>query len=140
MDIEGTKAFYAHIGRENLCGCAFCRNYIKEIRASYPALARYLRDLGVDIEKPFETMPLDPDGEGHIDYLCAQYIICGSQAGFKGETINGVSVNVSESHPSTGVGEPHFVIEASPIRLKWEMQTNSVRQSWRQRPERTFRR
>ena len=53
MNVEKTKAFYEKINHDDLCSCAYCQNYIKEIRSSYPTLAEYLERLGVDIEKPF---------------------------------------------------------------------------------------
>lgn len=119
MDIEKTKAFYSRIKRTDLCECAYCRNYVSEIKASYPTLAEYLDQLGIDIEKPFETMPLEPDEAGYIEYICSQYIVCGSTDGFEKTVIDSVNVDISEWHPSTNVEEAHFVIEIYPVRLKW---------------------
>jgi hypothetical protein len=39
MDIERTKAYYAHLGSGGLCGRACRQNGRKEIQASDPALA-----------------------------------------------------------------------------------------------------
>jgi hypothetical protein len=121
MDIERTKAYYAHLGSGDLCDCAYCQNYMKEIKASYSALAEYLRRMGVDIEKPFETMPLDPDEMGHLAYPLAQYIVCGDPNDFRAATIQDVHVDISTVHPATGIQEPHFVIDVYPICLKWVM-------------------
>ena len=30
MDIERTKQFYRELKQSDLCGCAYCRNYVKE--------------------------------------------------------------------------------------------------------------
>ena len=121
MNVERTKAYYAHLGSGDLCDCAYCQNYMKEIKASYSALAEYLRRMGVDIEKPFETMPLDPDEMGHIAYPLAQYIVCGDPNDFRAATIQDVHVDISTVHPATGIQEPHFVIDVYPICLKWVM-------------------
>ena len=119
MNVEKTKAFYEKINHDDLCSCAYCQNYIKEIRSSYPTLAEYLERLGVDIEKPFQTMPLEPDKTGYIEYLGSQYIVCGKRDAFEKTTINDVNVDIALSHPPTGLEEEHFVIEIYPIRLKW---------------------
>ena len=49
MDIERTKQFYRELKQSDLCGCAYCRNYVKEAAKAYPAVTAYLQTLGVDI-------------------------------------------------------------------------------------------
>lgn len=66
-------------------------------------------------------MPLEPDKSGYIDYLCAQYIVFGNSDDFAKAKVGSVDVSIAEMHPSTQTEEPHSVIEASPIRLKWVM-------------------
>lgn len=121
MDIEKTKAFYERFKSTDLCDCAYCQNYVREIKAAYPKVAEYLACLGVDIEKPFETMPLEPDGAGNMEYICAQYIVCGEPDDFAGTVIDSVSVDVAQIHPSTQVEQAHFVMEIHPVCLKWGM-------------------
>ena len=121
MNIEETKIYYEKIKHSDLCSCAYCQNYISEIKSSFQKVAEYLSGLGVDIEKPFETMPLEPDETGHIEYICAQYIICGEPDGFTKSIIESTNVDIAESHPSTRITGKHFVIEIYPIRLKWVM-------------------
>lgn len=121
MDIQRTREFYDRLGCDAVCDCAYCQNYVRQIREEYPAVADYLRELGVDIEKPFETMPLEPEPDGYIEYIGAQYIVCGKPEGFEAAVVGAVRVGLAESHPSTRVEEPHFVIEIDPIRLKWVM-------------------
>ena len=121
LNIEKTKSFYKKIKSDELCNCAYCQNYFREIKASYPTLTEYLNNLGIDIEKPFETMPLEPDESGYIEYICAQYIVCGTPDDFVKETVGLVKVDIAESHPSTAIEENHFLIEVYPIRLKWVM-------------------
>ena len=74
MDIERTKQFYRELKQSDLCGCAYCRNYVKEAAKAYPAVTAYLQTLGVDIAKPFETMPLELDEDGRMPYIGPQYL------------------------------------------------------------------
>ena len=118
LDIKGTKSYYERISNRDLCDC---QNYIREIKATYPEIAAYLFSLGIDIEKPFETMPLEPDEAGYIEYISAQYIVCGEPDDFVKTVIGSVNVDVADTHPSTQINEVHFVIEIYPVRLKWIM-------------------
>ena len=121
LDIKGTKSYYEQISNRVLCDCSYCQNYIREIKATYPEIAEYLFSLGIDIEKPFETMPLEPDEAGYIEYISAQYIVCGEPDDFVKTVIGSVNVDVADTHPSTQIKEAHFVIEIYPVRLKWVM-------------------
>lgn len=121
LDIRKTKSYYEQISNRDLCGCAYCQNYVREIKATYPEITEYLFSLGIDIEKPFETMPLEPDETGYIAYLSSQYIVYGEPDDFVKTVIGSVNVNVAGAHPSTQINEAHFVIEIYPVRLKWVM-------------------
>lgn len=118
MDIEKTKELYQRTGPSDLCSCDYCKNYVKQIKAAYPGVAAFLSILGVDIEKPFETMPLEPEN-GYLDYIAAQYIVLGAREDFQRKQIDGVTVEIDDCHPDTTITEEHFVISISPIRLKW---------------------
>ena len=118
MDIIKTELYYRTLNKDTLCSCDYCRNYYKEIRGSYPVLSDYLAMMGVDIEKPFEAMPLEPY-EGTIEYIAVQYIVMGNSSGFKSADVTGVHIGIADSHPMTDIEEEHFVIELSPIKLKW---------------------
>lgn len=122
MSIKETKQYYDSLTAEDLCNCAYCRNYIREIRNAYPKVAEYLLALGVDIEKPFETIPLEPDEIGGIEYLSSQYIVIGNTDGFIKTVIDTVTVDITDSHPLTNIDKPHFVIEIYPVRLKRTVQ------------------
>lgn len=124
MNIEETKQYYSSLTAEALCDCVYCRNYIREVKNAYPKVADYLFTLGVDIEKPFETMPLEPDETGKIEYTSSQYIVIGNPDDFDKTVIDTVTVDITDSHPSTDIDKPHFVIEISPVRLKWTVQTD----------------
>lgn len=121
MNIKKTQEYYKQLGHNDMCSCAYCQNYIKRIKDEYPAIAEHLQGLGIDIEKPFEAMPLEPDSDGYIEYIAAQYIVLGERTGFEKATVNSVNIDIAGSHPSSRIIEPHFVIEIYPIRLKWNM-------------------
>lgn len=121
MDCRKTQDYYKELSYDDLCSCAYCRNYISQVKGEYPEAAKYLQQLGVDIEKPFETMPLEPDKDGYIEYIAAQYIVLGEDAGFEGAEVDSVKIDIARSHPSTRLKEAHFVIEIYPLRLKWIM-------------------
>lgn len=124
MGFQKTREYYDSVSDVDLCHCAYCRNYIQQIKRAYPSVDQYFEAIGVDIEKPFETMPLEPDDNGQICYLAAQYIVMGSSNDFETQSIDGVEVNISLSHPSTdGIEGDHFVIEISPICLDWKVKT-----------------
>ena len=118
IDILKTERYYKTLADEDLCSCAYCRNYYREIKAAYPVLSEYLKELGIDIEKPFEAMPLEPY-EGKIEYSGVQYIVMGDPASFQETDVAGVHIAIADSHPMTDLSEEHFVIEISPIILKW---------------------
>ena len=120
MDIERTKQYYAKLTEEDLCRCDYCRTYVREIRNASPRLTEYLSSLGVDIEKPFEVIPLDETAE-YMEYLAVQYVVIGSAEGFEENALEGMDVLITDSHPMTNIEEDHFVIEIvphPPLRLK----------------------
>ena len=118
MDIEKTRQYYNRLTEEDICDCAYCRNYVNEIRSAYMDLAKYLDDLGADIEKPFETIPVGPEN-GIMFYSGIQYVIMGSVDDFKETSLGDLRVFITDSHPMTNIKEDHFVIEISSIYLKW---------------------
>jgi len=119
MDITKTENYYKALDDESLCSCEYCRNYYRKVRGTYPELSAYLAGMGIDIEKPFETMPLEPY-EGIIEYIDVQYVVMGKADDFKSENIYGVHIDIADSHPMTDIDEEHYVIEVSSIKLKWK--------------------
>ena len=118
MNHEKTRQYYAHLTEADLCDCAYCRNYRKEIRGAYPELSGFLREIGVDIEKPLEVIPIAPDQET-MYYGGVQYVVMGTAEDFRESSVGDVRVSVTDSHPMTDVKEDHFVIETSSLRMKW---------------------
>ena len=119
-DIEKTRAYYRALGPENICDCAYCRNYCARVKAAYPEVARYLDSLGVDIEKPFEIFLPEPMADGALEYPICQYIIFGSCPEDFTHRIGDVTFGRSDCHPNTGIDEEHFVLDFYPIRLPFE--------------------
>lgn len=118
MSVEETRKFYKNF--DDLCDCAYCKNYIREIKKSYPDLAEYLNKLGVDIEKPFETMPGEPEN-GFIEYFGIQYIIIGNKEDFIKAKLVEVEIDLAESYPDPNLDGKYYVIEIGPIKLEWTM-------------------
>ena len=59
VDAEKTRQYYQAMGPGEPCSCNNCKNYCARVKAAYPAAAEYLAGLGVEIEKPLETSPLE---------------------------------------------------------------------------------
>lgn len=118
VDIAKTKEYYAAIADSELCDCSYCRNYRLQIKSAYPEVAKYLMTLGIDIQKPFETSPLEPDENGMLEYCCCQYIVFGSCKPEYHHRIGDVEFRIATSYPGTGIEQEHFVIEFFPVRLR----------------------
>ena len=121
VDVEKTRQYYRGIGPGKLCSCKDCKNYYAQVKAAYSAVAEYLAELGVDIEKPLETSPLEPGADGMLEYGACQYVVLGCCEEDYRHTVGGVEVRKARFYPTTGVEEEHFVLELSPIWLKaWQ--------------------
>lgn len=116
MSIEKTRDFYKDF--DDLCDCAYCRNYIREIKKSYPNLDLYLEQIGVDIEKPFETMPGEPEN-GFIEYFGVQYIVIGDKKNFSTRKFGEVAIRLAKSYPDPNLYGKYYVVELGPIKLEW---------------------
>lgn len=116
MTIENTRDFYREF--KDICDCAYCINYIREVKKSYPDLAEYLNKLGITIEKPFETMPGEPES-GLIEYFSVQYILMGDKKDFSKTKLGGVTIEFAKSFPDPGIDGKYYVIEVGPIKLEW---------------------
>ncbi len=116
-NLERNRAYYAQLPFGALCDCAYCRNYYSQVKAAYPEVTAYLQRFGVDIEKPFETSPLEPEN-GYLTYCACQYIVFGSCEEDYCDKIGDVELRKADSYPDTGISESHFVLELAPITLK----------------------
>ena len=118
MTIEKTRDFYKTY--DDLCDCAYCRNYIREVKKAYPDLDLYLEQIGVDIEKLFETMPGEPEN-GFIEYFSVQYIVIGDKKNFSTRKFGEVAIRLAKSYPDPNLGGKYYVVELGPIKLEWKM-------------------
>lgn len=78
VDAEKNAAVLSGHGAGEPCSCNNCKNYYARVKAAYPAAAEYLAGLGVEIEKPLETSPLEPGADGMMEYRACQYVVLGS--------------------------------------------------------------
>lgn len=121
IDISKTKAYYHSISESSMCNCNYCRSYRLQIKSAYPKVAEYLGVLGIDIEKPLETSPLEPDENGILEYCCCQYIAFGKCNSEYHDRVGDVEFRIAVSYPGTGIEQEHFVIELFPIKLQYVM-------------------
>ncbi len=119
VDIAKTKSYYNSIAETSLCDCAYCRNYRLQVKGAFPKVAEYLYSFGIDIEKPLETSPFEPDENGMLEYCGCQYITFGKCNPEYHHTVDDVEFRIATSYPSTGIEQEHFVIELFPVKLKY---------------------
>ena len=119
VDIAKTKSYYNSIAETSLCDCAYCRNYRLQVKGAFPKVAEYLYSFGIDIEKPLETSPFEPDENGMLEYCGCQYIAFGNCNPEYHHTVDDVEFRIATSYPSTGIEQEHFVLELFPVQLKF---------------------
>ena len=119
VDVSATRDYYNTITDSALCNCSYCRNYRLQIKSAFPEVTAYLDSLGINIEKPFETSPLEPDENGMLEYCGCQYIVFGSCDPEYHHRIGDVEFRIATSYPNTGIEQKHFVLELFPVQLKF---------------------
>ncbi len=104
------------------CSCDPCKNYVVSIKSSYPEFHTYLQKMGIDATKPFETMWYENRRDETIEYL-AQYIVFG-ECNIKYEEFldEKIQVYLTTTHPGFDSDDKWFVIGASIISLKWNLE------------------
>ena len=90
---------------------------ISELSAAFWLLCCSFCERFVGFE-PFEVIPIGPDNETMF-YSGAQYVVIGAADDFMETSIGTVRIVETDSHPVTDIQEEHFVIELSPIYLRW---------------------
>lgn len=115
IDLVKTREYYNLLSSDLLCDCAYCKLYYLKARKEFSELAVWLERYGVDIEKPFEVMSLEPDENGMLDYIGVQYIVFGVYSNYNSYHIGNFNIRIAYSYPSTEVSEEHFVLEVFPI-------------------------
>lgn len=115
IDIIKTKEYYNLLSSDRLCDCDYCKLYYLRSRKEFPELAEWLERYGIDIEKPFEVMSLEPDEYKMLEYIGIQYLVFGICPSDYSCNIGNFNIVIAHSHPDTGIREEHFVLEALPI-------------------------
>ena len=105
INITKTKEYYNAITDDALCNCSYCHSYRLQVKSAYSRIAAYLDSFGVNIEKPFETSPLEPDENGMLAYCGCQYIVFGTCESEYCYRIDDVEIRVATSYPSTGIDQ-----------------------------------
>lgn len=116
INLDRTKLYYKSEADKNLCDCEYCKNYYQNIKKAYPKIDEYLKNIGVDIEKPFETSPVDPE-DGFIEYYMCQYIVFGSCPNDYRHIIDDIEIRIATSYPDTNIKEEYFVLEIDCLKL-----------------------
>ena len=123
INIERTKTYYRLEADQMLCDCDSCKHYRSRVKSAYPEVASHLAKWGIAMEKPFEACPLEPDADGFLTYCVCQYIVFGTCPSAEPLQVGDVTLRLSAFHPSTGIGEAHFVLDVYPIKLQYEPAT-----------------
>ena len=113
--IVKTREYYNLLSSGLLCDCDYCKLYYAKSRKEFLELALWLDKYGVDIEKPFEVMSLEPDESGMLDYIGVQYIVFGTFSNDNSYYVGDFNIKIADSHPDTGISEEHFVLEVIPM-------------------------
>lgn len=122
IDIQKTKEYYQ--SNLKVCNCDACQNYIKSVAEAYPELITYLKSIGIDYKKPFETFWLENRKNQTIYYEGIQYIVFGEwNKDFMFEKA-GHRISCASNHPTTSITDKHFVIDIDDIVLKWSLEKN----------------
>ena len=120
VNVSKTKEYYDSISKDLLCDCGYCHSYRSQVKSIFPEVSEYLKSLGIDIEKPFETSPLEPDENGMLEYCGCQYVVFGVCESDYHHRIDNVEFRKATSYPRTGIEQEHFVLEFFPIKLKFD--------------------
>ena len=115
IDIVKTREYYNSLSSGLLCDCDYCKLYYAKSRKEFLELALWLDKYGVDIEKPFEVMSLEPDESGMLDYIGVQYIVFGIFSNDNSYYVGNFNIKIADSHPDTGISDEHFVLEVIPM-------------------------
>lgn len=120
VDIEKNRRYYAGLTEDDVCQCAYCRNYRARVCEAYPALTEYLASLGIDILQPLRLSFGPRDAAGIVNYYDCVYTAFGSAPDDFQHSVGDVAIGKALYHPDTGVTGEHFVLRAGCILLKYD--------------------
>ena len=121
IDIAKTKEYYNSLSLDMLCDCDYCKLYYIKSRKEFPELALWLDKYGVDIEKPFEVMSLEPDESGMLEYIGVQYIVFGTFLNDNSYYVGDFNIKIAHSHVTKMLD--HY-------KYHWQRQFNYRNASW----------
>lgn len=115
--IEETAAWYKEDTEQ--CECDYCTAFRKSFSHCYPATAKLLSFYGIDVNKPLDTSPAEPEGNT-ITYDAVQYVLKGVCNTNKDYSVEGLTIHKADAYPTYKQAENTFVIGINGIRLPWE--------------------
>ena len=112
--------------KDNKYDCDYQNAYISLVKKQYPVTAEFLREFGVNIEKPFKVNLLETKDD-IIYYSEILYIVLGDKTKFKKAKIGKVKIEIADSYPDTNIKEEHYVIKLSPIAIREHQKKDAKR-------------
>lgn len=124
-DVEENKEYYLN---NQLCDCLACKNYYAVISRSYPKLASFLREFGVDATRPDELSWVGESFSQHTVFYEAMYTVKGyplkgdiSQLGREKINIDNADIYFGECDFPNNRNTKCFGIHIAVI-LNWEQE------------------
>lgn len=117
VQIENTKKWYKENFEQSQSD--YCKAFRKSFSSTYAATADLLSFYGVDVTRPLEISPAEPEGD-MITYNSVQYVLKGSCTITRNHLIEGLIMRNTDTHPSYQQAENTFVIKLEGVRLPWE--------------------
>lgn len=115
-DIEKNRLYYES-DKSSPCDCEYCRRYCDVVKERYLEIAKYLKNLGVDVARPFELSFFENEERDEIEYYSCQYLVFGECEDNFEDRIGDVKFQKSDFHPSVpeDVPMPYFILEFGPL-------------------------
>ena len=124
FDYDSTEQYREKF--EYQCDCAYCRNYYKTFKITYPKISAFLEEFGLDINYPLEAMTLEYDKKDKTMGYTTYYPV-------KGEifedtldlNIEGLEIRIlrgsssSNPCPNPQMEKPYLLVEINCIKLDW---------------------
>lgn len=108
------------------CDCAYCRNYYKAFKSTYPKTAVFLESFGLDVNFPLEAMPLFNEKSSNTMEYNTYYPVKGEMSEDEIKVdLEGLEIYVLKGSdknnpcPNPKMEEPYLFIEILGIQLPW---------------------
>lgn len=110
----------------DLCDCASCRNFYKNVSLIHPDVKRFLEQFGIDVSKPIEQESLIADKPNKKVENTVYYAVNGTAYSPTNLDINigsnCIKIVFPEFSPNTDMPEPYFVFSVDNIWLPWTVE------------------